>query len=254
MGEQPMRFASLILASLALSPVLLQSAAASAELSNKDLLNNLAVTGDDERRADIIRQLQNRNADDIRVALEGILANDAEDSMIRMQAACALAGSATADSVPVLLAIVEQDLIDRHGFWACAIPLLGDLKDRRAVPLLLRIGDLKQDHLAGMDHMAIVALSMMANKNEVVFLERKSHVFPVRIEVMQALSRIAAPSSVAILVSGLQDGEEPEVTNAATVGLTEIGVLALPALEAGLESQPDEVLKSRIAAIIQAIK
>jgi len=102
--------------------------------------------------------------------------------------------------------------------------------------------------------MAIIALSMMANENEVAFLEAKSHVFPVRTEVMQALSRIAAPSSAAILVSGLQEGEEPEVTNAATTGLAEIGALALPALEAGLENQPDEVLKSRIAAIIQMVK
>jgi len=249
-----MRNAPLIIAFFALFPILLQGTAGAADLSNKELLNSLAITGDDERRADIIGELQDRTADDIRMALEGILANETEASMIRMQAVCALAGSATAESVPVLLAIVEQDLIDRHGFWACAIPLLGDMKDRRAVPLLIRIGDLKEDHLAGMDHMAIVALSMMANKNEVAFLEGKSHIFPVRTEVMQALSRIAAPSSAAILVSGLQDGEEPEVTGAATSGLIEIGVLALPALEAGLENQQDEVLKSRIAAIIHAIK
>jgi len=248
-----MRNTALILV-LTLLPILLLGPADAADSSNKTLLDSLAITEDDEHRADIIGQLQDRNADDIRIALEEILANDSETSMIRMQAVCALAGSASAESVPVLLAIVEQDLIDRYGFWACAIPLLGDLKDRRAVPLLLRVGDLKLDHLAGMDHMAIVALSLMANKSEVAFLEGKSHVFPVRTEVMQALSRIAAPSSAGILVSGLQEGEEPEVTKAATAGLTEIGVLALPALEAGLENQPDEVLKSRIAAIIQVVK
>lgn len=249
-----MRNAPLIIAIFALFLILLPGAADAADLSNTELLNSLAITGDDERRAGIIWDMQDRNAEDIRIALEEILGNDTEASMIRMQAVCALAGSATAESVPVLLAIVEQDLIDRHGFWACAIPLLGNMKDRRAVPLLLRVGDLKEDHLAGMDHMAIVALSMMANKNEVAFLEEKSHISPVRTEVMQALSRIAASSSAAILVSGLQDGEKPEVTEAATSGLTKIGVLALPALEVGLENQPDEVMKSRIAAIIHAIK
>jgi len=249
-----MRKSSLIIAIFALSPMLILGAANAAELSNKELLNRLAIATEDERRADIIGELQDRDGDDVRIALEKVSADDTQASMIRMQAVCALAQSATSESVPVLLEIVEQDLIDRHGFWACAIPLLGELKDRRAVPLLLRVGDLKEDHLAGMDHMAIIALSMMANQNEVAFLEGKSHIFPVRTEVMQALSRIAAPSSAAILVSGLQDGEDSEITKAATSGLTEIGVLALPALEAGLENQPDEVLKSRITAIISAIE
>lgn len=249
-----MRNASLIIAIFALWPILIPGAAYAAELSNKDLLNSLAVAVDDERRAGIIGELQDRDGDDIRIALEGISSDNTQTSMIRMQAVCALAQSATSESVPMLLEIVEQDLIDRHGFWACAIPLLGDLKDRRAVPLLLRVGDLQEDHLAGMNHMAIAALSKMANQNEVAFLEGKSHIFPVRTDVMLALSRIAAPSSAAILVSGLQDGEGSEITKAATSGLTEIGGLALPALEAGLENQPDEVMKSRITAIIRAIE
>ncbi len=249
-----MRKASLIIAILALSPMLTPGAANAADLSNTDLLNSLAIAADDEHRGDIIGQLQDRTGDDIRSALEDMATDTSQTSMIRMQALCALAQSATSESVPVLLEIVERDLIDRHGFWACALPLLGDLKDRRAVPLLLRVGDLQEDHLAGMDHMAIAALSMMATRNEVAFLEGKSHILPVRADVMSALSRIAAPSSAAILVSGLQDGEDGEIIRAATSGLTEIGVLALPALEAGLENQPDVVMKSRITALIRAIQ
>jgi hypothetical protein len=249
-----MRKASLIIAIVALVPILTLGTAHAADLSNKDLLNSLAIAAGDEQRAGFIGQLQDRDGDDIRIALEGISADNTETSMIRMQALCALAQSATSESVPMSLEIVEQDLIDRHGFWACAIPLLGALKDRRAVPLLLRVGDLQEDHLAGMDHMAIIALSKMANQNEVAFLEGKSHIFPVRTDVMLALSRIAAPSSAAILVSGLQGGESGEITKAATSGLTRIGGLAVPALEAGLENRPDEVMKSRISALIRAIK
>jgi len=89
----------------------------------------------------------------------------------------------------VLLETLEQDLTDRHGFWACAIPLLGDLKVRRAVPLLLQVAELDEGNLAGMDHMAISALSQMAGANEVSFLEGKAHILPVRLDVMQALSQ-----------------------------------------------------------------
>lgn len=249
-----MQFAPIFIAIFSLFSILPSVSPAAADLSDREVLDNLAKATNNERRADLILELQERSAEDIRIALEKIIANDAEPSMIRMQAICALAGSATAESVPVLLAIVEHDLIARRGFWACAIPLLGYLEDRRAVPLLLYVADLKEDHLAGMDHMAITALSLMADENEVGFLEGKAHIFPVRHDVIYALSRIAAPSSAEVLVSALQDGEEPETVDAATAGLKKIGIMALPVLGAGMENQPDEVLKSRITALIKALQ
>lgn len=249
-----MQFAPFIIAVFSVFSILPHASFAAADLSDRQVLDNLAQAVDDDHRAVLIQELQGRNAEQIRIVLEGILANDAEPGMIRMQAVCALAGSASSKSVPVLLAMIERDLIARRGFWACAIPLLGDLKDRRAVPLLLQVANLNQEHLAGMDHMAIAALAQMADENEVTFLEGKAHILPVRLDVMQALSRIAAPASAEVLVFGLQDGEEPEIVAAATAGLERIGALALPALKAALENQPDTVQKSRISALIQTLK
>lgn len=248
-----MQFASFIIAAFSLFAVLSGTPSAAADLSDSEVLNNLAQAVDDDRRGDLIIELQNRSTKDVRVVLENILGDDHESSMIRMQAVCALAGSATPESVPVLLATVEQDLTARHGFWACAIPLLGDLGDRRAVPLLRQVADLNQGNLAGMDHMAISALAQMATGNEISFLEGKAHIYPVRADVMRALSRIAAPASAEVLVSGLQDGEDAEIVEAATAGLIKIGVPALPALQAGLENQPDEVMKTRISTVMDAL-
>ncbi len=247
-----MKYAPLTLAAVVVA--LSAYALYASEQSDRDVLNSLSMTTNDDLRAGLIQELRDSSGDNVRIKLEKIAANENEADMIRMEAVCALNGSATGDSVPVLLDTLEQDLAERKGLWACAIPLLGELKDRRAVQLLLRVAGFEEENLAGMDHMAISALSQMATEAEVSFLEGKAHILPVRLDVMRALSRIASPTSADVLVSGLQDEEEPELVRAATAGLKRIGVPALPTLESALENQPDEVLKTRVRALIGEIE
>jgi HEAT repeat protein len=219
-------------------------------LGDAALLDLLKASIDDVAQADLIAMLQNRKSQKVRLVLEGIASDSAASGMVRMQAICSLTGSATGDSVPMLLAIVESDVQERRGFWACAIPLLGGLRDRRAVPLLVRIAEFNEDHLIGMDHMAIQALAQMADERELSLLLRKAHILAVRPAVMQALAHIAAPTSAEVLISGLRDGEEPEVVEAALSGLRRIGRPAIVAIKAALEDHRDRILRSRIRTLL----
>ncbi|MDQ2090069.1 HEAT repeat domain-containing protein [Marimonas arenosa] len=244
-------FLSLLAAALALAAT--TAGRADSQTDDAALLELLRNAPDEEQRIDVLDRLANRTSETVRVALETLATDDAQPGTTRMHAICALQGAANHDSVPVLLTILEQDLSQRRGFWACAIPLLGSLGDRRSVPLLMQIADLNEEHLAGMDHMAIEALAAFGDDRDVRFLESKSHIWSVRPAVFQALSRIADPSSAETLVTGLYPEDDPEVLAAAQSGLRRIGAPARPALEAALQFPADEVFKQRVEELLKDI-
>ncbi len=247
---------AMFVATLAVVSLLVFSGDIGADASATDevALRQLRTLTDVETRIELIISLENRSSEPVRKALENIAVDASEPGEVRMQAICSLGGSANRESVPVLLKLIERDLKERRGFWACAIPLLGELEDRRAVALLLRIADLNEEHLAGMDHMAIEALAKLGDERELAVLSGKVHIAPVRLAVMKGLARIASPQSTDILISGLIEGEEPDVVEAARSGLLKIGKAAVPALNMALTEYDDQELASRIKSIPQQLK
>ena len=192
-----------------------------------------------------------------RLELENIALNTKASSEDRMQAICSLGDTATKESVPVLLDILETDLFQRRGFWACVIPLLSSLNDRRAIPLLTRIANLREDHLAGMDHMAIEALAEIGDEREVSLLNSKAYIVPVRLSVIEGLARIASIQSVDILIGSLQEEDEPEIIKTAEAGLLKINKAAIPALEKTLQETGEgwnESYRLRIQNLISQIQ
>lgn len=224
------------------------------EPSDDVLLERFAQAESEEQQTELIELLQERTSDEVRAALESVAQDRAEPGDLRMQALCGLARSATSESVPLVMEILERDLEERTGLWACAIPLLGEIGDRRAMPLLTKIATLDEAHLIGMDHMAITAISLMAEIGDVPFLETKAHIVPVRTDVIVALARLGEVSSVEILISGLHEGEDQEVISAATAGLMKTGRPALPQLRETYETYPDDVLKGRLSTLIEALE
>ena len=249
-----MKHTSLIIAAtlVILAPVLAMSA--DTEVSDAALVEHLAETSDTDARSELIYVLQERSSDQVRVALEAIASDKTEPGDLRMQALCGLAASATSETVPLAIEILKRDLADRTGLWACAIPLLGEIGDRRAAPILYDIAALNEEHLVGMDHMAIRAISWMAVTKDAAFLETKAHITPVRTDVMIALARLGEISSLDILISGLLEGEEPKVIEAASEGLMKIGEAALPHLRDAIETYPDEALRARAQKLAEAIE
>lgn len=258
MQDDVVAFKRMLLALLTMTLLVATVAAPSAdsgravsELDDSALLAELEGAADDDSRAEILAVLAERRSETVRNTLE-VLAEDAMRSdMLRMQAICALAGSANHKSVPLLLKILENDLSERRGFWACAIPILGGLGDRSALPLLKRIANHGAEHLAGMDHMAIEAIAALADERDVRFLESKANIWAVRPALFVALARIADPSSAETLVSGLGKGEDPEVVRAAQIGLRAIGARARPALEDALRFPVDDQFEHRARVLLQ---
>lgn len=213
----------------------------------------LGAQNNQEREA-LIDQLQTLPGEAARSALEIIAISSTQDSSIRMQAMCALYGMGDRDTVELLIPLLERDIVERYGYWACLIPTLGAVRDRRAMPLLLGIAQKNADHLAGMDHMAIIAIAEMASLEEVGFLESRAHIAPVRPAVIAALARLASLSSIDILISALVDGEDDETVAVAEQGLLAMGQDARVALEAVAGTHPDAILDARVRALLDQLE
>lgn len=221
-------------------------------------LHKLDALSDDFKRQNLIEAFAKKRSEKVRLTLEAISLDTKRKGSIRMRAICALGPSATRQSVPVLMDILETDLKQRRGFWGCVLPLLGSLKDRRPIPLLIRVANQNRDHIAGMDHMAIKAIANLGDKREAEFLESKTSIFPVRLAAMRGLARIAAVRSIGTLIEGLQEEGEPEIILAAQRGLLKIGSPALPTLKkilsGNMEGYLSKKTKSRFAKIIRKIQ
>ncbi|WP_299881710.1 HEAT repeat domain-containing protein [uncultured Cocleimonas sp.] len=233
------------------------SGSTSLKVSDTNFLNKLRTTTVVEDRLDLLRVLEKKPSESTRLTLEIIALDTKEDESVRMQAICSLGDSATKESVPILLDILETDLIQRRGFWACVIPLLSNLNDRRVIPLLTRIANLNKDHLAGMDHMAIEALAEIGDEREVCLLNSKAYIVPVRLSIIKGLARIGSIQSVDILIGALQEEDEPEIIKTAEAGLLKLNEVAIPALNKALQEIAEgwnESYRSRIKSIIIQIQ
>jgi HEAT repeat protein len=244
-------FAGLLLLLLAAA----LGAAPAAAQETDVLLRDLQTIGDIAKREDILWTLGDRSGEAVRLALESVAADKQAAPQLRMQAVCSLRSSATGDTVPLLLDIVETDLAERHGYWACAIPLLGQLEERRAIPLLMQVANLDEEQLIGMDHMAIEALARIGDERELGFFMAKADIPAIRPTVIGKLAEMAAPQSVDILIGALSGAEEAEVVQAAENGLLKIGEPAIEALiQAGEETEGDPVLRKRATAVLDQIR
>jgi len=233
------------------------SGSSNAPMADVNFLQKLHTTADVEARSDLVRTLEQKPSESTRLTLETIALDTKEAGGVRMQAICSLGNVATHQSVQVLLDLLESDIQQRRGFWACAIPVLAGLKDRRAIPLLTRIANLREDHLAGMDHMAIEALAEIGDEREASLLASKAYIVAVRLAVIKGLARIASVKSTDILIEGLQGAEEPEIVKAAQSGILKIGKAAIPILENTLTESPegwDEKYRTRIQELILKIQ
>lgn len=225
---------------------------------DKAFLRMLDAIKNNSAREKLIISYGKESSEKVRLTLEAIALDTKQNGSIRMQAICSLGTSASGKSVPVLMDILETDITQRRGYWGCAIPLLGDLNDRRPIPLLIRIATLNRDQMAGMDHMAIEAVAKLGDKREAAFLESKTSITPVRLAVLQGLARIAAVRSAETLVEGLLEEDEPEIVRAAESGLLKIGSPAIPVLENILTSNMEGYLskntKLRIERLVVKIR
>jgi HEAT repeat protein len=142
-------------------------------------------------------------------------------------------------TVKPLIDILKQDMRERSGIWAAAIPALGGLGKSEAVPVLLEALNNRDDDWLGRE-MAADALGDIADPVSVDALIKSSYFADTRESCIQALAGMGDVRAVEVLIGALDEAENPETIEAAGKGLLKMGDAALPALQKELQNHSKE--------------
>lgn len=138
-------------------------------------------------------------------------------------------------AVPVLMSMLEKDLRERTGIWAQIIPVLGSFGDVRAVPMLINLLNRLDEDWLGRE-MAARALGDINDPSAVPALIGAAWRADTREDALTALSKIKDQRAVPVFLSALQPEESAEAKKAAITGLAEMGDASVPGLSEELNN------------------
>lgn len=163
------------------------------------------------------------------------------DSNRRWDAVSALGASGDKRAVLPLMEALEKDMKQRTGIAMAIIPVLGQLRDERAVPLLLKALTKMDEDWLGREA-AARALGEIGSTEAVPDLIRAAWLPETRSAAIEALAVIGDPRATDVMLSALSEQEDPEAREAAVEGLIHIGEPAVPALIDKLNTRYKEYL------------
>jgi HEAT repeat protein len=227
--------------------------AALAERLSTEILIDQLDDPSENARYDAIEALGRQRAVVAVGPLLKVLGSKTATGSDKMAASYALGAIGDRRAVEPLIAALEMDMRQRTGILMAIIPALGMLKDVRAVPLLLKaLNNREDDWLAR--NVAARALGSIGSTEAVPSLIRAAWLPDTRADAIGALGAIRDPRSIEVLISALQAEEEPEVIETAASGLVTLGSLVLPdlirCLAQGSLEYPDESQRARIAQVL----
>lgn len=162
--------------------------------------------------------------------------NDPEKTFEGTKALCEIADKSIA---PDLISLLQEDMIKRTGSWANIIPTLGTIRDSRTVPTLVDLVTLPDEHWIGRE------MTVIGDNSAVPVLIIAAWRGYTRSAVIIALSKIKDKRAVPVLLSAIQQGEEPHIREAATLGLVSFGSEVVPAIENEFNNYSPENLQSK---------
>jgi len=151
-------------------------------------------------------------------------------------------------AVQPLMAALRKDMKQRRGFAMAIIPALGRLGDARAVPLLIKALNKRDDGWLGRTA-AAQALGDIGSSKAVPTLIRAAWLADTRDAAIVALAAIGDSRAIDVLLSTFDESEDQEVLEAALVGLVRIGRAAIPALTDKLGARNKEYPANRERAL-----
>ena len=215
------------------------------------LLNQLKSTNADRRAEAAYALGETRDGRALEPLLE-TLRDPSEDGQVRMGAAYSLGFLGDVAAVDPLIETLREDMEMRTGILAACIGALGELKDPRAVPILLEALSNRSDDWIYRE-MAARALGEIGDSRAVGPLISAAYMADTRHDAIEALAKIGAPEAVDALIEALDEGEEADTLEAAKAGLLRIGPPAVPALVKEMEPFSREYPGNRKRATVAEI-
>lgn len=189
-------------------------------------------------------------------SLLAVIQDEATDGQVRMEAIYKLGELKDPNSFQLLEDLLRQDMNERTGIWAAAIPALGELGKPEAVPILLEALNKRDDDWLGRE-MAAQALGCIADPGSVNALIASAHFFDTRESAIRALVQTGDVRATDVFIEALDETEDIETVEAARAGLLKIGGAALPALQKELnqysKEYPNTYRRNKVEQIIKEI-
>jgi len=206
--------------------------------------------GDDELQLEQLNVCSESNEVGLMAFLLELLKDNQVDSLFKMDLVIAIGKTGNSEAVPSLIRLLEQDMVKRTGLSAAIIPSLGMLKDKTAVPVLLKALNQREDDWM-YRNMAAVSLGQIGDISSVEALNHASYMADTRDDAIQSLAQIGDERSVFIFLEAVNPEEEIETREAALLGLNNIGDLAIPEITKVIETVNSEypAIESRKALI-----
>lgn len=174
------------------------------------------------------------------------------DSHRSWDAIIVLGSSGDKRAVQPLMKALEKDMKQHKGIAMAIIPALGFLEDQRAVPLLIKALNNRDEDWLGRE-VAAAALGNIGAAEAVPDLIRAAWLPETRNAAIGALAEIGDSRAIDVLLSALSDPEEPEAQKAASDGLMNIGEPAVPALIDKIEIRSKEDPQNHERALVVKI-
>jgi HEAT repeat protein len=130
-------------------------------------------------------------------------------------------------AVEPLVKALQRDLRKRTGIWAMIIPALGNLQDKRAVPVLITTLTNMDEYWLGRA-MSAESLGLIGDPVAIPSLLAAAWRADTRDAAIIALAKFQDKRVISVLISALNMEEEPETREAAMAGLRRMGSMAVP--------------------------
>ena len=198
-----------------------------------------------QRRAEVVRQLGQYTAAEVRDAL--LVALEDDEAAVRHEAAASAARVGLREAIPILLDwLDERDAETRRA----AASALGRIGDPRSLPSLVRaLGD----SAANVRHAAVGAVARIGTAEAVApLLGRLEDLdLSIRLEATHALGKLRDPRAVVPLLARARDADA-DVRTATLAALGEIGdARATASLTQALDDPVEQVRFAAVAALGQ---
>lgn len=151
------------------------------------------------------------------------------DPVVKEKGTRLLCKFAEKSTVPDLITLLQEDLVERTGIWAEIIPALGRTQDDRAVPVLIDLVSLSDDDWLGRG-MAVTALGEIGAHSATKTVINAAWRAETRDAAIDALAKMRDPRAAPTLVSAIQPEEDEYIRERATSGLIQLKSEAVAAI------------------------
>ena len=183
---------------------------------------NAIQEGDQDLQLKLLKACSESGEEGVLAFLLELIQNKELDGLLKMDIIMQLGEMGQPEAAPPLIDLLKLDMTERKGFAGMIIPVLGQLGERSAVPVLLEALN-KRDDSWLFSGLAAQSLGQLGDLTAIEPLIRACSWADTRAYAIQALAMIGDVRCIPVLLDAVDPEEDLEIRESAEKGLIRIG-------------------------------